>query len=221
MLQKYHIKPTFAPLLLESPELNLSFPSRQKFSSRHFVVPVVLYAIIFNLPKFFELKTSCAVPERPFSNRYTRALDTFQKDWNWSKFALFYFDITWWSPFKQQPTGLGQLSICWPEDSTGGARDSNKQLVLKHYTSPLSSSQEKCSMRLCFCIKRSLMTAIRKTHRYLNIYMLWLSTIFNIILPIVSLVLLNTFITRWTLSSSFQLGWRVCNTSVWTIFNYS
>ena len=33
--------------------------------------------------------------------------------------------------------------------------------------------------------------------RYLNIYMLWLSTIFNIILPIVSLVLLNTFITRF------------------------
>ena len=53
---------------------------------------------------------------------------------------------------------------------------------------------------IVFCIKRSLMTmTIRKTRRYLNIYMLWLSTIFNIILPIVSLALLNTFITRWTL----------------------
>ena len=50
---------------------------------------------------------------------------------------------------------------------------------------------------IVFCIERLLMTmTIRKTRRYLNIYMLWLSTIFNIILPIVSLVLLNTFITR-------------------------
>ena len=39
--------------------------------------------------------------------------------------------------------------------------------------------------------------------RYLNIYMLWLSTIFNIILPIVSLVLLNTFITRSKLINIF------------------
>ena len=53
----------------------MSNPSRQKFSSRHFVVPVVLYAIIFNLPKFFELKTSCTIPERPFSNRYNFQLD--------------------------------------------------------------------------------------------------------------------------------------------------
>ena len=50
---------------------------------------------------------------------------------------------------------------------------------------------------IVFCIERLLTTmTIRKTRRYLNIYMLWLSTIFNIILPIVSLVLLNTFITR-------------------------
>ena len=42
--------------------------------------------------------------------------------------------------------------------------------------------------------------------RYLNIYMLWLSTIFNIILPIIALVLLNTFITRFKLSVIFIRG---------------
>ena len=69
---------------------------------------------------------------------------------------------------------------------------------------------------IVFCIKRSLMTmTIRKTRRYLNIYMLWLSTIFNIILPIVSLALLNTFITRWTFSSSFHAWWWPCNTSAY------
>ena len=41
--------------------------------------------------------------------------------------------------------------------------------------------------------------------RYLNIYMLWMSTIFNIILPIVSLILLNTFITRFPSSSSLSI----------------
>ena len=50
---------------------------------------------------------------------------------------------------------------------------------------------------------RSYHNQLKFSLRYLNIYMLWLSTIFNIILPIVSLVLLNTFITRSKLINIF------------------
>jgi len=32
---------------------------RYGYSSRHFIIPVVLYSVLFNLPKFFELTTSC------------------------------------------------------------------------------------------------------------------------------------------------------------------
>jgi hypothetical protein len=35
---------------------------RYHYSSRHFVVPVVLYSVLFNIPKFFELTISCPKP---------------------------------------------------------------------------------------------------------------------------------------------------------------
>jgi len=101
---------------------------RQKFSSRHFVVPVVVYSIVFNLPKFFELKTSCSSS----------------------------------SPFSTSNSSQPGWSSCPEED---------QKIHLE--------ARE-----------------IRTNSWYLNIYMLWLSTIFNIILPIIALVLLNTFITR-------------------------
>ena len=189
----------------------MSNPSRQKFSSRHFVVPVVLYAIIFNLPKFFELKTSCTIPERPFSNRYN-----FQLDRKETKFA----SVPQWhhllrSIFKCLKTAVSRVGpvvqmstrrFNWRRarfEQTVGTMS-----ILYIFTGTVFDA-------IVFCIKRSLMTmTIRKTRRYLNIYMLWLSTIFNIILPIVSLVLLNTFITRWTFSSSFHARCSMpCNTS--------
>ena len=36
---------------------------RSHYSARHFVVPVVLYSVLFNIPKFFELTTSCPKPD--------------------------------------------------------------------------------------------------------------------------------------------------------------
>ena len=32
---------------------------RHQYSSRSFIIPVVLYSLFYNLPKFFELTTSC------------------------------------------------------------------------------------------------------------------------------------------------------------------
>ena len=40
---------------------------RHHYSSRHFIIPVIIYTLLYNLPKFFELTTVC--PEDfPFSN---------------------------------------------------------------------------------------------------------------------------------------------------------
>ena len=36
---------------------------RYNYSSRHFIIPVVLYSVLYNIPKFFELTTSCPDPE--------------------------------------------------------------------------------------------------------------------------------------------------------------
>ena len=36
---------------------------RYHYSARHFIVPVVLYSVLFNIPKFFELTTSCPKPD--------------------------------------------------------------------------------------------------------------------------------------------------------------
>ena len=33
---------------------------RYNYSSRHFIIPVVLYSVFYNIPKFFELTTSCS-----------------------------------------------------------------------------------------------------------------------------------------------------------------
>ena len=41
---------------------------RYKFSSRHFVIPVVIYSITFNLPKFWELTSICPPQEDLMSN---------------------------------------------------------------------------------------------------------------------------------------------------------
>ena len=46
---------------------------RHKYTARHFIVPVVAYSIVFNLPKFFELTATCPEPMVPL-NRYERAL---------------------------------------------------------------------------------------------------------------------------------------------------
>ena len=35
---------------------------RHKYTARHFIVPVVAYSILFNLPKFFELTATCPEP---------------------------------------------------------------------------------------------------------------------------------------------------------------
>ena len=32
---------------------------RSEYSSVHFIVPVLLYSLLYNIPKFFELKVSC------------------------------------------------------------------------------------------------------------------------------------------------------------------
>ena len=32
---------------------------RFHYSSRHFVIPVVVYSLLYNLPKFFELTVAC------------------------------------------------------------------------------------------------------------------------------------------------------------------
>ena len=36
-----------------------SNPCRYKYSSRHFIIPVILYSFIYNLPKFWELTMAC------------------------------------------------------------------------------------------------------------------------------------------------------------------
>ena len=37
----------------------MHYVSRHTYSSRTFIVPVVLYAVLYNIPKFFELTTAC------------------------------------------------------------------------------------------------------------------------------------------------------------------
>ena len=32
---------------------------RLHYTSRHFIVPVVIYSVLYNLPKFFELRIEC------------------------------------------------------------------------------------------------------------------------------------------------------------------
>ena len=32
---------------------------RSEYSTVHFIVPVLLYSLLYNIPKFFELKVSC------------------------------------------------------------------------------------------------------------------------------------------------------------------
>ena len=48
---------------------------RYKYSSKHFILPVVFYSIFFNIPKFFELTTAC--PDLPQGINITRT-----KVWN-------------------------------------------------------------------------------------------------------------------------------------------
>ena len=37
--------------------------SRFHYSSRHFIIPVVVYSLLYNLPKLFELSVACPVEE--------------------------------------------------------------------------------------------------------------------------------------------------------------
>ena len=49
---------------------NLDFDfCRYKYSSRHFICPVILYSILYNLPKFWELETACPPPLEVMSNQ--------------------------------------------------------------------------------------------------------------------------------------------------------
>ena len=48
----------------DEPDINMS--CRHKYTARHFIVPVVAYSIVFNLPKFFELTATC--PPQPMVN---------------------------------------------------------------------------------------------------------------------------------------------------------
>ena len=38
---------------------HLSLNCRYCYTARHFIIPVVLYSVSFNIPKFFELTTTC------------------------------------------------------------------------------------------------------------------------------------------------------------------
>ena len=48
-LQLYDFRPIVVSITLP----------RLHYSSRHFVVPVVIYSVLYNLPKFFELRIEC------------------------------------------------------------------------------------------------------------------------------------------------------------------
>jgi hypothetical protein len=43
--------------------------SRYKYSSRHFILPVILYSIVYNVPKFWELETLCLPPSVVMTNQ--------------------------------------------------------------------------------------------------------------------------------------------------------
>jgi len=112
---------------------------RHKYSSMHFILPVVLYSVLYNLPKFFELTTAC-------------------------------------------PAATKQ-GITFNETSSS----EDLQIVL-------NSSLAEGSCR--YWERNLVPSPLRRSYWYLNIYLLWLNTILNIIIPIISLIVLNIGIMR-------------------------
>ena len=124
------------------------FLCRYKYSSRHFIIPVIFYSILYNIPKFFELKSIC--PNSHHDNK----------------------DIT--NVVQENST----------EDNGVSCSYSELELVARDF-------------RLGASLVMKVFTFFYRTsYWYLNIYVLWLNSILNILLPIISLVILNILILR-------------------------
>ena len=119
---------------------------RYGYKSRHFIIPVILYSLLYNLPKFFELTTSC--PEPAHTNQ---TLDT--------------------SETPSPPSLLSSPPP--PPEFLGGCQYGNLALDGRD---------------------------LRVNYWYLTIYLLWMNTVLNVLFPIISLIILNILIYRYSYS---------------------
>jgi len=119
------------------------------------MIPVVLYSVLYNLPKFFELTLACPAD---LENNKTSAD---------SKFTNTSSTTNTLQPVPANLSGL--LSLGGPHPGQDSCRYWELQLVARE---------------------------IRTSYWYLTIYVLWLNTILNIIVPILTLIVLNIIILR-------------------------
>ena len=108
---------------------------RFHYSSRHFIVPVVLYSLLYNLPKFFELTVAC--PE----------------------------------------------TVGWTNNTNCSLLDMK-----------IAANDMRCERNIKSLDPNDV--CLRLNYWYMNVYVLWLNSLLNIILPIISLVILNINTSR-------------------------
>ena len=128
-----------------------SYYYRYSYKSKHFIVPVILYSLLYNLPKFFELTTSCPEPANTNQTLGTSSL-----------------------PPPTSPSTLLPYPPPPPNEFLGGCKYGNLALVGR---------------------------GMRINYWYLNIYLLWMNTLLNVLFPIISLIILNILIYRYTLKT--------------------
>ena len=131
---------------------------RHHYSSRHFIIPVIVYTLLYNLPKFLEFTTVC-VEDIPLSN-FTAFNDTEN-----SSFEL-----------------NSRNSCTWEE--------------LRIVARSIRSESTKCKTFDSTSVCNPNLFLSRTNYWYVNVYILGFNTMFNIILPILSLIILNVIILR-------------------------
>ena len=143
--------------------------SRHQYSSRHLIIPVIVYTLIYNVPKFLEFKTVC-----PMDNILSNMTD--------NNVSLILD--------SRNSCALDELNIV--------AR--SFRLDIRPYTYKLMNNEwidgygyVIVSSKSGYNLKEYFS---RKNYWYVNIYVLGLNTFLNIILPILSLVILNIIILR-------------------------
>ena len=166
------------------------FDNRHHYSSRHFIIPVTVYTLLYNLPKFMEFTTVC-VGDIPFGN-YTAFNET-----EYSSLIL----------HSQDSCRLEELRI------VATSIRSETQPFVHKYRMQINPFAVHLNSKLSFLsllwgrghwghdahiiINFAIQLYIFRTNYwYVNVYVLGLNTLFNIVLPILSLIILNVIILR-------------------------
>ena len=146
--------------------ISTRFNNRHHYSSRHFIIPVIVYTLLYNLPKFLEFTTACA-GDIPLSN-FTA------------------FNETEHSSMRKRENSSFELN----------SRNSCTWEELRIVARSIRSESTKCKTFDSTSVCNPILFLSRTNYWYVNVYILGFNTMFNIILPILSLIILNVIILR-------------------------